>query len=106
MPSEAHKAQQAVDASREAAVCAPAKIVTGTKVYVNLAEPDAAERVAKHDVDGIGLLRAEFMIAALGVHPKKIAEEGREQEFIDALAKGLRKVCAAFYPRKVTYRAN
>ena len=36
---------------------------TLTKVYVNLAEPEIASEVAKLDTDGIGLLRAEFMIA-------------------------------------------
>lgn len=36
--------------------------VTGTKTYVNLAMPESAERVAAQDVDGVGLLRAEFML--------------------------------------------
>ncbi|NYZ78338.1 phosphoenolpyruvate synthase, partial [Candidatus Micrarchaeota archaeon] len=81
-------------------------IVTGTKVYVNLAEPDQAEAVAKQNVDGVGLLRAEFMIAGFGVHPKKLIAEGREQEFIDGIARGLRKICAPFHPRPVIYRAT
>ncbi len=81
-------------------------IVTGTKVYVNLAEPDQAEAVSKQNVDGVGLLRAEFMIAGLGVHPKKLIAERREQEFIDGLARGLRKICAPFHPRPVIYRAT
>src|SRR5690606_3563011 len=42
---------------------------TATKIYVNLAEPELAASVAKRHVDGIGLLRAEFMIAQLGYHP-------------------------------------
>lgn len=33
-----------------------------TAVYVNLATPDAAEEVTGMDVDGVGLLRVEFMI--------------------------------------------
>ncbi|MFH0835637.1 MAG: phosphoenolpyruvate synthase, partial [Candidatus Micrarchaeota archaeon] len=103
LPSEAQKAEAH---EIQQAPAAGGKVITGTKIYVNLAEPEAAERVAKRDVDGIGLLRAEFMVAGLGVHPRALIKQGRQQEFIDALAKGLRKVCAAFYPRKVTYRAT
>ena len=41
--------------------------VTATKLYVNLGEPELAEVVALKNVDGVGLLRAEFMIAQIGV---------------------------------------
>lgn len=88
------------------AVSVVTPIVTGTKVYVNLAEPEQADKTANQNVDGIGLFRAEFLIAALGVHPLKLAREGKQEQFIDAIAKGLRKTCAAFYPRPVIYRAN
>ena len=80
--------------------------ITGTKIYVNLADVDQAERVAALPADGVGLLRAEFMIAGMGEHPRKMLEEGREQEFIDRLADDLRKFAAAFYPRPVVYRAT
>lgn len=80
--------------------------VTGTKIYVNLADVDQAEKVAKLPCDGVGLLRAEFMIADIGKHPRKIVEEGKQQEYIDKLADGLRKFAAAFYPRPVVYRAT
>ncbi|MFH1246964.1 MAG: putative PEP-binding protein, partial [Candidatus Micrarchaeota archaeon] len=81
-------------------------IITGTKVYVNLAQPERAEEVASQDVDGVGLLRAEFIIAGMGKHPRLFIKEHREQEFIDGLAKALRKVCAAFGNRPVIYRAT
>ncbi len=83
-----------------------AAIVTGTKVYCNIADADVAEKVAARDVDGVGLLRAEFMIAAIGVHPRKIIKEGRQKEFIGKLSGELRRVCQAFYPRPVVYRAT
>ncbi|MBI4361009.1 phosphoenolpyruvate synthase [Candidatus Micrarchaeota archaeon] len=89
-----------------ASVSAGAPLVTGTKIYVNLAEPELADRVASKNVDGIGLLRAEFMVAGLGVHPRKLIAEGRQQEFIDAVANGLRKACSEFFPRPVIYRAT
>jgi len=80
--------------------------VTGTKIYVNLADVDQAEKVAKLPCDGIGLLRAEFMVADIGQHPRKMIEEGREKEFVEKLADDLRKFAAAFYPRPVVYRAT
>ncbi|MBE0447319.1 MAG: phosphoenolpyruvate synthase [Actinobacteria bacterium] len=80
--------------------------VTATKIYVNLAEPELAERTAALPVDGVGLLRAEFTIAGIGTHPRKFIEEGRQQEFIDKLADGLRSFAQAFYPRPVVYRTT
>ena len=80
--------------------------ITGTKIYVNLANPDMAEKVANQQVDGIGLCRAEFMLANLGKHPKKMLEDGNREEFVNYLAEGLRKFATAFYPRPVVYRAT
>jgi pyruvate,water dikinase len=79
---------------------------TATKVYVNLAEPELADQVALRNVDGIGLLRAEFMIAQIGVHPKKLIHDKKEQVFVHKLMEGLEKFCKAFYPRPVVYRAT
>lgn len=79
---------------------------TATKVYVNLASPTRVEEVAKMNVDGIGLLRAEFMIADIGTHPKKLIREHKEKVFIDKLAADLIRFCTAFNPRPVVYRAT
>lgn len=81
-------------------------MVTGTKVYVNLAEPHLAEKIAAMPVDGVGLLRAEFMIAEMGEHPRAMVEDGRGQEYVDKLAEGLRTFAEAFSPRPVVYRAT
>ena len=80
--------------------------ITGTKIYCNIADVDVAEKVALRNADGVGLLRAEFMIAGIGVHPRKIIKEGRQQEFVGKLAENLRRVAQAFYPRPVVYRAT
>jgi len=98
---EAKKEEAAV-----AGIAAPSVPITGTKIYVNLADVDQAERVAAMPADGVGLLRAEFMIAGMGDHPRKMIEEGKQQEFIDNLAADLRRFAAAFYPRPVVYRAT
>lgn len=84
----------------------PKHIKTRTKIYVNLAEPDQAEKVAKMDVDGVGLLRAEFMIADFGVHPKQIIKEKKQKLFINHLVKNLLILAKAFAPRPVVYRAT
>ncbi|MFH0749547.1 MAG: phosphoenolpyruvate synthase [Candidatus Gottesmanbacteria bacterium] len=81
-------------------------IKTATKVYVNLAEPERAAAIARMDVDGVGLLRAEFMIAGIGTHPKKLIADHKERIFIDTLSDQLATFCKAFSPRPVIYRAT
>ena len=81
-------------------------VKTATKVYVNLADPTQAEALAGRMTDGVGLLRAEFMIAEVGTHPKKLLEDGKGKEFTDKLVEGMLSFCKAFYPRPVIYRAT
>ena len=90
----------------EPAVAASA-IVTATRLYVNLGEPERAEEVAALDVDGVGLLRAEFMwLSAFGrIHPRKLVSEGRGDELVARMVEPLRRFGRAFAPRPVIYRA-
>ncbi len=81
-------------------------IKTATKVYVNLSEPSLAQKFARTNVDGVGLLRAEFMISNIGTHPKRLIETKREKKFVNYLADGLRVFCESFNPRPVIYRAS
>lgn len=62
--------------------------------------------VAGKEVDGVGLLRAEFMMAQIGYHPKKLIREHRQEFFVEQLAMGLEKFCRAFGYRPVVYRAS
>jgi len=80
--------------------------VTATKVYVNLGEPSAAEKVAQLPCDGVGLMRAEFMIAEGGVHPRALVKAKKEKIYVNKLAEGMRTICTAFYPRPVVYRTT
>ncbi|MBI2328777.1 MAG: phosphoenolpyruvate synthase [Chloroflexi bacterium] len=82
------------------------KIKTRTKLLVNLAQPELVDRVASYDVDGVGLLRAEFMIAQIGEHPSYMISQQRGNEFVDKLARGLTAFARAFHPRQVVYRTN
>jgi pyruvate,water dikinase len=78
--------------------------ITATEIKVNVSMPEAAERAAATGADGVGLLRIEHMILGLGVHPRKLIEEGRREELVRALMDGIRKVADAFYPKPVWVR--
>ena len=81
--------------------------VTATRIYVNLGEPELAEQVAAEPVDGVGLLRAEFMIlsALENTHPRLWLEQGRGDDFVNRLTDRLNVFAHAFHPRPVIYRA-
>lgn len=79
---------------------------TATKLYVNLGEPHLAAKVAKMNVDGVGLLRAEFMIAGIGIHPKEAIKQKKQAMFIEKLIGGIAKFCGEFTPRPVVYRTT
>ncbi len=82
------------------------QLKTTTRVYVNLADPELADAVAGRGPDGVGLLRAEFIIAHIGEHPRYMMENGRGQEWRDRLATGIEAFAKAFYPRPVVYRTS
>jgi len=81
-------------------------IKTKTKVYVNLAQPELAEIVAGRNVDGVGLLRAEFIVAQIGEHPRYMINQNRGHEFVDKLYQGINTFAKAFDPRPVVYRTT
>ncbi len=96
-----------VTGSAGAASTVPAGVPLATRLYVNLAIAEHAEEVAALDVDGVGLLRAEFMVAdALrGMHPRLLIERNEEKTFVDAMATSLLRITRAFSPRPVVYRS-
>jgi pyruvate, water dikinase len=76
--------------------------VTEIKVIVDM--PDLAEKAAKTGADGIGLLRAEFMILGEKEHPIKLINEGRKEELVDRLESDLTKIVTPFRDKVVWYR--
>ncbi|WP_141617665.1 phosphoenolpyruvate synthase [Myxococcus sp. AB036A] len=82
--------------------------VLATRLYVNLALPAQAREAAALPVDGVGLLRAEFMLteALGGVHPRELIAEGRRGEFVERMAGALLQTTRAFHPRPVVYRTT
>lgn len=79
---------------------------TATHVYVNQAEPRLAPQIAAKNVDGVGLLRAEFILAQIGKHPKEFIRENKQKEFVEKLAEGLNIFGKSFGERPVIYRAS
>ncbi|MDQ3931769.1 MAG: phosphoenolpyruvate synthase, partial [Actinomycetota bacterium] len=77
-----------------------------TQLYVNLAIPRRAEDAAALPVDGVGLLRAEFLIteALDGEHPKQVLASGRREEAIERMKENLLEITRPFHPRPVVYR--
>lgn len=81
-------------------------IMTKTRVYVNLAQPELADKVAARNVDGVGLLRAEFIVSQIGYHPLYMIKHGRSEEYIQRLYEGILPFARAFSPRPVVYRTT
>lgn len=79
-------------------------IKTRTRVYVNLAQPDLAAKISARNVDGVGLLRAEFIMGQIGEHPRYMLSQNRGNEYIEMLYEGVNSIAQAFYPRPVVYR--
>jgi pyruvate,water dikinase len=97
---------------------------TRTKIYMNLARPDRAFRLAQLPADGVGLARMEFVFASwVGVHPLALTRYDRVpldlrpevdkrtagwpdriEFFVDRLSQGIAVLAAAFWPRPVILR--
>ncbi len=81
--------------------------VTGTKIYMNLGVPEKIEDYKNLPLDGIGLMRVEFIMASyIGEHPNYLIEIGKEQSFIDKMAEGVAQVARAIFPRPVVVRLS
>lgn len=79
-----------------------------THILVNLAFADRAEEVAALPVDGVGLLRAEFLLSEAlgGQHPKALITGGGGDEFVSRMSSSLLRITKAFHPRPVVYRTT
>ena len=95
-----------------------------THVMINVGNPDQAFDLSFLPNDGVGLCREEFIITSfIKVHPmallsyekldaatKKTVDEltanyaKREDFYVEKLAQGMAKICAAFYPKPVIVR--
>ena len=99
------KGTPAAQAAGTEAVAAEYFPPTGTRVLMNLGDPDLADKYASLPCDGIGLMREEFIWTTfIHEHPLYLIETGRPEKVVDMLAEGISKVCRALAPRPVVLR--
>lgn len=99
---------------------------TKTHIMVNIATPDTAFEKSFLPNSGVGLAREEFIIASdIGIHPnalinysklpadlkakidkKTAGYDDKLQFYVDKLASGIAKICAAFNPNQVLVRLS
>ena len=79
-------------------------LITATSVKVNVSIPEAAGRAAATGADGVGLLRIEHLILGLNRTPGWFIANGKEEEFVQELYKGIKIVLDAFYGKPVWVR--
>ncbi|MCE4608039.1 MAG: phosphoenolpyruvate synthase, partial [Caldisphaeraceae archaeon] len=81
------------------------KTPTATKIYMNLGVPEKIKDYAKLPMDGIGLMRIEFIMASyVGIHPLYLLETKKEKLLVDKLAEGIAMVAREIYPRPIVVR--
>ncbi|MEW6069634.1 MAG: phosphoenolpyruvate synthase [Candidatus Thermoplasmatota archaeon] len=98
--------KEVVEEEREVAI-AEYLPITATKILLNIGVPEKAEEYSKLPVQGVGLMREEFIVSSyIGKHPCALIEKGEENNFIDVLADGIERVAKAFYPRPVVLRTS
>ena len=83
---------------------ATGSIVTATSIKVNVSLAEAAARAAATGADGVGLLRIEHMILALGKTPGWYIKNKKEEEFITELYNGIKTILDAFPGKPVWVR--
>ncbi len=81
------------------------EIITGTKIYMNLGEPEKIDDYKSLPFDGIGLMRIEFIVTdSVGKHPLFLIKNSRQQEYIDKLVEGISKVAGTISPKPIIVR--
>ncbi|MFA5576029.1 MAG: phosphoenolpyruvate synthase [Tissierellaceae bacterium] len=81
--------------------------VTATKIYMNLGEPSLMKRYKHLPLDGIGLMRTEFIFTnMIGAHPMYLVKTGQGQLLIDKMAEGIQMVAGEIHPRPVVVRLS
>ena len=77
-----------------------------TEIWVNLSQPEAAAAIATLPVQGVGLLRSEWLMLPVldRQHPYHWIASGQKEVLITRLMQQLRPILTAFAPRPVRYR--
>ncbi len=86
-------------------VFAPSPVAKQVAVKAIIDLPMYADRVA-HSADGVGLLKLESVILNRGIHPDKLARQGRQDEHISLLVQTIASVADAFRGKPVSIKLS
>ena len=77
-----------------------------TQVWITLSQFQEVELISQLPVDGVGLLRSEWLLLNLlqRHHPQQWIEEGRQAALVKELIRPLQVILKTFAPRPVFYR--
>ena len=81
-------------------------IDTVTKVKVNLDMPDMAKEASETNADGIGLLRAEFLLSRTKEHPAWMIRNGKKEQLVNELVSGISEIAKYFKGKPIWYRTS
>lgn len=79
---------------------------TKTKIKVLVDLPDFAERAAKTNAQGVGLLRLEGIIASSGKHPLYFKEQNKLDDYKQLLKDGMEKIAKSFIGKEIWVRTS
>lgn len=80
--------------------------VTGTQIHLELKDPLHFDLTQLEGMDGIGLIRGEFLLHMVGVHPRELFEKKRHGEYGEILTEVLERVVRLSYPKTVVYQLH
>jgi pyruvate, water dikinase len=80
--------------------------ITGTKIYAALDDALGVSPDMLRTTDGIGMLRGEFILRLLGVHPKEVLHHGMADEYVELLTEGIERALHAAAGRPVIYQLH
>jgi pyruvate,water dikinase len=81
-------------------------VPTKLKIKVLVDLPQFAERAAKTNAYGIGLVRLEGLIASSGKHPLGYKEQNRLEDYKEMLKTGLDKIAQSFINKPIWVRTS
>lgn len=81
--------------------------ITATKIYMNLGEPSLIKRYKDLPMDGIGLMRTEFIFTnMIGAHPMYLVKTGQGDLLVEKMSEGIMTVASEIYPKPLVVRLS
>jgi pyruvate,water dikinase len=80
--------------------------ITGTKIYAAIDDALLATPELLNESDGIGMLRGEFILRLLGLHPQEILRTDMAKEYVELLAEGVERAAKAAGMKPIIYQLH